>query len=71
MMVFQTQGPEHLSWMPIVLPPTGQARGFVPGKTLCRDVAQETKQFSVEAQSTKGRVLAPAQDTPGAPQVGV
>lgn len=49
MMVFQTQGPEHLSWMPIVLPPTGQARGFVPGKTLCRDVAQETKQFSVEA----------------------
>lgn len=71
MMVFQTQRPEHLSWRPIALPPAGQAQGLVPGNTLSRDVAQETKQFSVETQTTKGRVLAPAQDTPGAPQVGV
>lgn len=71
MMVFQTQGPEHLSWKPIVLPPTGQAWGFVLGNTLSRDVPQETKQFSVETQTTKGQVLAPAQDTPGAPRVGV
>lgn len=71
MMVFQTQGPEHLSWKAIVLPPTGQAWGFVLGNTLSRDIPQETKQFSVETQTTKGRVLAPAQDTPGAPRVGV
>lgn len=64
MMVFQTQEPAHLSWKPTVLPPTGQARGFVPGNTLSRDVAQETTQLSVETQTTKGRVLAPAQDTP-------
>lgn len=71
MMVFQTQRPEHLSWKPIVLPPAGQARGLVQGNTLSRDVAQETKQFSVETQTTKGQMLAPAQDTPGAPRVGV
>lgn len=71
MLLFQTLGLEHLSWRQIVLPPSGQAWGFVQGRTLCRDVAQETKQLSVETQSTKGPVLAPAQDTPRAPQVGV
>lgn len=71
MLVFQTQGPEHLSWRQIVLPPSGQARGFVPGITLSGDVAQETKQLSLETQSTKGQVLSPAQDTLRAPGVGV
>lgn len=54
MMVFQTQGPEHLSWKQIVLPPPGQLWGFVPGNTLSRDVAQEEKQFSVETQNHQG-----------------